>query len=338
MRADALGREGGPAPAFTEIFTASRATTQLVDLAFNADEPTQLWAIGYADSRVYVGEGVGDAPGTWTEYRDPAAGHFMYRPPAFAWGANGFWGICGDNDNLQNDPRGDGTGQYFMGPALFTSNLDVFAKETPGGLGSHYDMLHNTSFCRGIAHQSENWFWVFNGELGSLDQYNFAKDHGPGADDHSDGEIYRWAQGQVTGVKGVSSHIYYDESDAFLYVADTGNGRIVRLNTKSGTLGGALPRRNEPLVANGVMLDPVLELVVAPGVLTQPSGLEVRNDVVYVSDAATSTFFAFDKNGVLLRRLETGLPAGSLSGFTFGPDGRMWFVDRLRGKVLRVDP
>ena len=340
VREDALGTGDGSASSvtFTEIYTAPQRGTQLIDLAFNLDRPTELWTIGYGDNRVYIGSDVLDSPGTWKEYLDPAARHFMHKPPAFAWGANGFWGICGDNDNSQNDARGDGDAKFFTGPALFTSNLEVFAKQTPTGLGSHYDMLHNTSFCRGIAHVEDNWFWVFNGELGSLDRYNFAKDHGPGNDDHSDGEIYRYVEGQVKGVTGLSSHVFFDASDRFLYVADTGNGRVVRLDTSTGTLGARLPRRNEPLAKSGAMGDAVLELVVATGVLQQPSGLEVRGGKVYVSDAANSTFHAFDKDGVELRRLETGLPAGSLSGFTFGKDGKVWFVDRVRNKVLRIDP
>jgi hypothetical protein len=337
-REDALGKADGAPVTYTTIFTSPRPATELVDLAFNPDHPGEVWALGYADSRTYVGTGVGDGPGTWQVLVDPAASHFMHKPPAMAWGANGFWATCGDNDNTQNDKRGDGTAQFFMGPSLFTSDLSIFAKATPGGLGSHYDMLHNTSFCRGIAHVEANWYWVFNGELGSLDKYNFAKDHGPGNDDHSDGEIYRYAQGQVKGVSGLSSHLAYDPADKFLYVADTGNARIVRLDTRTGTLGERLPRRNETLAASGVMDGAVLELVVAPGVLQQPSGIEVRGDTVFVTDAATGTFYAFDKNGNVKKKLETGLPPRSLSGFTFGPDGKVWFVDRLKSQIVRIDP
>jgi hypothetical protein len=337
-RVDALGKADGTPVTYTTIFTSPRPGTQLVDLAFNPDRAGEIWALGYADNFTYVGTGVLDGPGTWQALIDPAAGHFMHRPPAIAWGANGFWATCGDNDNTQNDRRGDGVAQFFMGPALFTSDLSIFAKRTPEGLGSHYDMLHNTSFCRGIAHVEGNWYWVFNGQLGSLDNYNFAKDHGPGADDHSDGEIYRYAEGQVKGVTGLSSHIAYDPADKFLYVADTGNARIVRLDTRTGTLGERLPLRNETLAASGVMTGAVLELVVGPGVLEQPSGIEVRGDTVFVTDAATSTFYAFDKNGNVKKKLDTGLASRSLSGFTFGPDGKIWFVDRSKSQIVRIDP
>jgi hypothetical protein len=330
--------DGSPSSVtFTEIYTA-KASAQLVDLAFLEKDPTQLWVIGYGDNSAYVGNGVTeDSVGTWKRYLDPAAKHFMYKPPAFAMGANGFWGICGDNDNSQNSVRLEPN--YFMGPALFTSDLSIFTTQNDDTmLGSHYDMLHNTSFCRGIAHMEANWYWTFNGQLGSIEKYNFAKPHVPGGDDHSDGEIYRYVEGQVKGVDGVSSHMFYDASDKMLYIADTGNQRIAKLDTTTGTLGGRLPLRNEVLVNSGVMEGAVIEDVIPAGTLEQPSGLEIKNDLIYVTDTATSTFYVFDKTGEQLRKLETGLEPGSLSGFTFGPDGKIWFTDRNRGKVLRIDP
>jgi hypothetical protein len=337
-----LGSGDGSAASVALFEVMSAPGSELVDLAFNADDPTQLWVVDYVHDRVHVGTGVGSSGVKWQAMHDPAAIHFMHLPPAMAWGSNGFWGTCGDNDNAQNDPRGANEANFFMGPSLFTSDLNIFAKDNPGdaglGLGSHYDMLHNTSFCRGIAHEEDNVFWTFNGELGSLDKYNFNKPHIPGGDDHSDGEIYRYALGQVKGVDKTSSDLAYDPDDKFLYVADTGNKRIVKLDTTKGTLGDPLPRQNEPLKKNGVMNGTQVDVVVPPGVLDTPSGLEVWNSLVYVTDTATGRFYAFDKSGKEIRHLETGLPAGSLAGFTFGPDNKIWFVDRKAGKVLRIDP
>lgn len=325
--------------ALTEIYASPSKAARFSDLAFNENDAKQLWVIGYGDDSVHVGTGVGDANGTWKKYLDPAAKHFMHKPPAIAWGSDGLWGICGDNDNAQNDPRGAGVPNYFMGPAMFTSDLSIFATQNRATeLGSHVDMLHNTSMCRGIAHEQANVFWVFNGELGSIEKVNFNQPHEPGGDDHGDGEIYRYAVGQLKGVEGVPSHLAFDPDDKFLYVADTGNGRIVKLDTTSGTLGERLPLHNEPLKANGIMHDTNVVEVVPAGLLTRPSGLEIWNGHIYVSDAGSSAFFVFDKAGNEVRRLETGLPANSLAGFTFGRDSKLWFVDRSQSKVMRIDP
>jgi sugar lactone lactonase YvrE len=81
-----------------------------------------------------------------------------------------------------------------------------------------------------------------------------------------------------------------------------------------------------------------VEVVIDKGVLEKPSGIELKNDLLYVTDAATSTFHVFKKDGTEVRKLATDLPAGALAGFTFGSDGKIWFTDRKGGRVLRIDP
>jgi sugar lactone lactonase YvrE len=122
-----------------------------------------------------------------------------------------------------------------------------------------------------------------------------------------------------------------------LYVADTGNRRVLILDVTSGvegdTFGGL-----EPVETRTEVLDAELGELVGAETLESPSGLELHAGLVFLSDNATSKFYAFDKDGEQIRTLETGLPAGSLGGFTFGPDGKLYFVDILGGRVLRIDP
>jgi hypothetical protein len=47
---------------------------------------------------------------------------------------------------------------------------------------------------------------------------------------------------------------------------------------------------------------------------------------------------ASDKTGTAIRSLATDLPADSLAGFTFGPDKKVYFTDKRRGRVMRIDP
>ena len=137
---------------------------------------------------------------------------------------------------------------------------------------------------------------------------------------------------------GTPSHVFFDAEDGFLYIADTGNARIVRLDTKKGTKGGELDRQFEAIKATAMMMGTSVEEIVAPGTLTKPSGLEIHGGLIYVTDAATSTFNVFDKTGMPLRSLATDLPAGSLAGFTFGPDEKIYFTDKVGGRILRIDP
>lgn len=330
-------RDGVPATVrLTEIFAAP-AAAKLTDLAFHSERTDELWTVGYGDNALYRGSRVGtDAP-TFDRILDPASGHFMFRPPAIAMGTPAFFGTCGDNLNERGG--GDGSNAFFMGPALFSTDPAIIGIRTAGGLGSHMDMLHNTPLCRGIAWVSDNIYWVFNGFDHSLDKYNFNKDHGPGGDDHADGTIFRYAMGDVKGVEdGTPSHVFFDPVDKFLYVADTGNARIVRLDTTKGTKGASLARQMEPLADEGIMNGTAVEVVVAAGVLTKPSGLEMRGGLLYVTDTATSTFHVFDKTGHEVRRLEVDLPAGSLAGVAFGPDDKLYFADKVASKIVRLDP
>ncbi len=268
-------------------------------------------------------------------FTDPNAWHFMRRPPGLAFGVNDTFATCGE-ERTGNFLDG---GPDFMGPTLWSADLDVFAKDPGGGLnGSHLDMLHETPFCMGIAHEADNIYWLFNGNVGSLDKYNFNDDHGPGADDHSDGEVYRYAEGELGRVSGVPSHMVFDKENGVLYVADTGNSRIVRFNPEGAEMVGEVSPINEPLLANGQMEGGELMEIIPSGVLDAPSGLAIHEDVMYVSDNATSKIHAFDMEGNELRSLETPFPEGSLSGITIGPDNRMYLASLVNAKVYVIDP
>lgn len=317
-------------PAFTVIH-ADSASSQPTDLAFSRANPNQLWVVRYKVLSTLLITNAGAENQDVKVITDPAAAHFARKTPALAWGDANTWGTCGDNTNPE------GGNNLFMGPSLFSGDLEIFGKATPQGLGSHLDMLHHTPLCRGIEHEQKNIYWLFNAYDKAIDKYDFRNDHGPGNDDHSDGEVWRYAKDAVLGKDGVPSHLALSAADGMLYIADTGHGRVARLDTKSGTQGSKLPRQLEPMAGRYYMNDAVIEDFVPPGTIDAPSGIEFHKDIVYVSDNATSKFFAFDKSGKLLRTLETGLPEGALAGFTFGPDGRIWFVDMAGSRILRID-
>ncbi len=314
-----------------QIFAPGQARRS-TDLEFNPSVPDQLWVVNALDDSVFIIERAGQADSTWERKRDPAASHFMDKPPAIAFGAvvapwGQTFGVCGDSDN---------GGNFFMGPALFSADPAIFTVETGTGLGSHLDMLHSTSFCRGIAHIENNVYFAFNSDRGSLDKYDFVLDHGPGQDDHSDGQIFRYADGQVAGVDGIPSHLDFDAESRLLYVADTGNQRVVVLDTSTGSMGSSFSG-DEPADRTNVEGASLTELVPA-GTLQAPSGIELHEDVVFVSDNATSTIYAFDTSGNLIHSVAVPVAPGSLAGINFGSDGKLYFVDMATSNAYRLDP
>lgn len=326
--------DGTKEPTLTVVYQGPE-NTQPIDVEFNPRSPRELWIAHYASSHFAVVNNPGTKNAEVIARRDIAYGHFAYRPPGFAFGTiqpefGQQFGICGDNNN---------GGNKFMGPTLFTANLEIYGifQNPETRLGSHLDMLHSTSFCRGITWAGTgNQYILFNSDQGSIDWYDFRKDHGLGWEDHSDGVIRRFWNRQVKGVDGLVSHLSWNAQDNLVYVADTGNKRILVLDTTDARMVAPLPGV-EP-IAERAYFEAPLKVLVDTG-LEAPSGIEANGGLAFVTDALTSKIHAFDlKTGELVRTLDTHLPPASLAGLNFGPDGKIYFVDRLTSRVLRIDP
>lgn len=325
---------GTRAPKLTVVHQ-SQAGWEPIDLEFNPRSPRDLWIVNNVTSHVTIVKNVGTSRAQVIERRDPAYSHFMNAPPAIAmagsvtnWGQ--LWGTCGDNDN---------GGNYFMGPTLYSAELNIFGgMNQQTGLGSHLDMLHATPFCRGIAWAGTgNQYFVFNAMNKSIDFYDFVVDHGPGWDDHSDGIIHRYWNNQVKGVEGVMSHVAWNSTEKKLYVADTGNKRILVLDPSQGE--ATAPMQGMDPIVERMYYEAPVKVLTTDDVLEQPSGIESSGGLTFVTDAATSKIHAFDNaTGALVRSLDTGRPPGSLAGLNFGPEGKIYFVDRLASRVYRIDP
>ena len=280
-----------------------------------------------------IQDATGDSPEV-TMKEDGNAWHFMRRPTSIAFGTNGNLATCGEarTANYEDQPSN------YNGPTLWSSDPAIFGvPPKPGQNGTHLDMLHETPFCMGIAHERDNVYWTFNGELGALDRYDFNEPHQIGGEDHADGELFRYVEGAVARTPEIPSHLAYDQEERVLYVADTGNGRVARLDATGGEESGVIDT-NEHIHKAVQMSGVTLEDFVPPGTLETPSGLVFHDGHLYVTDNATSRIYAFDRSGALVRSLDTGLPSGSLAGIAIGPDGRAYLSDLVTGKAYRIEP
>jgi DNA-binding beta-propeller fold protein YncE len=311
------------------------------DLAFNPLRPDELWVVNLDGSAVIAHSATGTPESE--RRRDAAADHFMPRPSSIAFGGNATTASVGKQGTFATCPEStnghDTTpGNYFMGPVLWSSDLSIFAVMDPNGLGSHLDMLHKSPNCMGIAWESDNIYWTFTGYDNSIIRYDFGLDHGIGNDNHKDGLAWRYALSQVKYVPGIPSHLVYDGKAGLVYVADTGNQRIAKLDPFVATVGSTAPSFQDDGILyqmNNADLEDVVTL--GSGLLSQPSGLEVHNGLIYVSDSGTGKILAFTPEGKLVNYLDTKLPTQSLAGINFGPDGKLYFVDMKGHRVFRVD-
>ena len=295
------------------------------DLAFHttADE---LWVVNRGDD----GVSIITSPGTDSQTSDSMRGsaHFLAQPSALAFNADGDWASIHEEDQKTQGPGG--TPDDFMGPTLWTGNSDIF----DGQHGSHLDMMHNSPNGMGITWEEENTFWVVDGYHGSLTRYAFNRDHDLGGTDHSDGELERWVEGEIGYRANVSSHGVYDAETGTLYVADAGNARVVALDTNSGSVGGTVGPNYDGgsyRSVDGADLSVVLE---GNGGLSVPSGLAMRDGLLYVSDNTTGNLLAFDLDGELVDWVPTGLT--NLQGIEFDADGNLWMVDGDADEIWRL--
>jgi hypothetical protein len=359
--ASLLGAGGSSPPTYTLIYDATAADDVLpfypTALAFNPAVDGDLWitlrqplteypcdqgdtsGCPWLLGRVAIVHAAPAAPESAPNVeikQDANAWHFMRRPTSLSFNADDTFATCAEARTSNYED----VDIPYNGPVLWSADPAIFGAPPPPNSptgSTHIDMLHESPYCMGIAHERDNVYWAFNGDAGSLDRYDFHQPHEPGGDDHSDGELERYATGKVLRVPEVPSHLAFDPGSRLLYVADSGNGRVVALDTTSGKPGADVVIY-EPIRTHYAMDDAKLTEVVKAGRLRVPSGLTLYEGVVFVTDALTSRIVAFDTFGHTLASLATDLPPGSLGGITIGPDGRAYVADAVGRRVLRIDP
>ena len=312
-----------------EMLGSSDLNTPM-DLAFHTEEPGELWIVNQGDSSMTIVSDAGASSWFAKNESHPSGGHFLAKPSGIAFGVNGMMATAQEEDEVT--PYTDGAPADFMGPTLWTWDADAFE----GGHASHYDMLHNSPNGAGIAWESNNVYWVFDGHNAALTRYDFGGDHGPGGADHSDAIVLRYSEGEVGYVPGVASHLVFDADTDLLYVADAGNGRVAILDTTTGSTGSSYGPNYDGGTQNRISGADLSTFLDDAEGLEMPSGIALHDDLLFVVDHATSTVWAFDLDGEMVDYLETGIATESLMGIDFDADGQLYLVDAADERVLRI--
>ncbi len=313
------------------------------DLAFSSLNPDELWIVNRANDTITVVFNAGKADQQLALIRD-FSHHFLEWAMAIDFSDNSTFGTCGDS---RNDYNGQAKANNFMGPVLWPAAFSDY-KPVSSAHQVHGDMLHSSPYCMGIAAESGNSYYVFNGYHGTIDHYDFGIPHVPGGTDHSDGIKRRYQGLKVKRVQGVGSHMQYDQQTGKLYVADTGNARVLRIDDSKSNKTNLLPSFGGDGKLYSYTQPQIDVLAAPPGGLQQPSGLAYEQGVLYIGDAATGKLHAYDVSaaakasagtfGKHLRSFDTGLAGGALGGIVVGPDRRLYLLDRTAGRLLRVEP
>ena len=326
------------------------------DLAFNPDVAGELWVVNRANDSATIFTDVGTADQTSDMRVDPYAFHFMEEVSSIAMGGVTFadsdartFGTCHESRNTYNDRARPND---FMGPTLWSADHAIFGESNPDAveylsdlwdtyvdLGSHLDMLHESPNCMGIAWETENVYWVYDGFNATIARYDFVEDHHIGFDDHSDGIIGKVADLSVTRLEDVPSHMEIDHDSGMLYAVDTGANRILKLDTQTGDKGDRLPV-TEPGVDHHV-LENVEYSVFIDGAdvdgMSAPSGLDLVDGHMLITDFETGRIFAFDMDGELVDWVDSGRAEG-IMGIEARALDDIWFVDAAAEELVRLQP
>jgi hypothetical protein len=343
----ALGNQGVTAVRIELMADESDGLRQPRDLAFDTGVDGLLWVVNKRDDSVVHIFNAGETEQYTDKVIDTYALHFMDSPSSIDFGAPGTFGTCQESMNTYN---GAAAPSQFMGPSLWSSDLDIFGKSNPEAveylsdlfgfpvdLGSHLDMLHESPLCMGITWERDNVYWVVDGFHQALVRYDFVDDHGVGYDDHSDGIIYMHMEGELGYEENVPAHLELDPDSRLLYIADPANARVLTVNADSGTFDRTL-RSQEPGTTYESWVDTEWSVFLdgETAGFSTVSGLEFVGDYVVISDNESGEIIAFDKDGNEVDRLSTGLEAGSLMGMAVRSDQEIWFTDANNASVYRV--
>lgn len=325
------------AAAWTYILGDDEHLSDPRDLGFDPDG--NLWIANRKDDRTFIVSDPGTGAQDYDRRKDGYAEHFMEETAAFAFedssGAEDFgneFGSCGESENTYNDTT---RANEFMGPVLWSTDLAIFAEMNPEGLGSHLDMQHESPDCVGLAWERDNVYWAFDGYHSAIVRYDFEENHGVGQDDHSDGVVYQYTEPEVTRVEDAPGHMEMDRATGLLYVADTGGGRVLWLDTATGEEGRSLRQKQEVISTyaewEGVEWG---ELVTG---LDRPGGLALDGlGHLFVAEFGTGVIHAYDLEGTEIQSLDTGWGEGAIYGIEVGPDGALWVVDHAEPAVYRL--
>ena len=122
-------------------------------------------------------------------------------------------------------------------------------------------------------------------------------------------------------------------------MVDNGNQRVLRLDINSGTVGGTPSYGPYETLAEYRNVDGATWEVVVSSGLVEPSGIDIIDDRMIVTDHSTGEVIIYDITtipGVEMKRIATG--NAGIMGTVIGPEGRIWYVNYLTNELIKIEP
>ena len=143
----------------------------------------------------------------------------------------------------------------------------------------------------------------------------------------------------LTGNQSINlKHMILDDDNGFLYIADTGNQRILKFNVNSGNYSYDLNPYGESLEEYHMMENAEWEILIAEN-LQKPSGIDLYENRLLVSDFETGQIIIYDiSNNVPLElgRIDTGYQ-NSIMGIKIDSHQKIWYVNYQENTVSFIE-
>jgi len=337
---------------------------------FHPDSGEEAWVVNSGNHSISIVASLNTEYQTTISRRDRGYYHYMINGAAISFNSVkdsdrspdrdslNYWAICNDNDNTYLDTKEP---NYFMGPTLYDSKPNN--KNTVNKLGDichasepcfflHSDMLHESSSCVGIVHDSEkntaygNVYFAFDSTMGQLVRFDFQQPHGPGSMDHSIASVRRYTEIKLNrGYKhanGIHAGMVVHKKRRELYISSPGDNKIIVVGADSGSY-ARTAREEYPIFSNSL---PSFEYSIWECVDSQdfitgiqtPTGLALDNsqERLFIAERDTGNILVYDVSSVtFLYKYETGL--NSIGGLTFSPkDNTLYFVDEDTNSLYTI--
>jgi len=330
--------DGSPESVGFTVILSTPWIDQPTDLAFDPQSDNTLWVTNQGDDSFVMIRDPGVPNAQFQSKFIDYYHYFVDGVMALAFSRTSTFATCAEEMGAMNGTR---TTPDEGGPVLWSADPEVFETYNdahPGG--AHIDGMHSSPKCRGIAWKEGAKFYALNGVKGHLDLYDFQHPHAPGWGDVSDGKKFRVLSSVFNTEEDSPAHMAMDPDSGWLYIADTGAGRIVRVDTNTGTQGNQIFLNPDEGTSYHQLDGVVAEDWISPesGLVTRPGGLMVAEGYVWVSDLATGVISAFNMDGEWVNSLDTGRGADAVMGLAMGPNGAVYFVDNQEDEVVRIDP
>jgi hypothetical protein len=120
---------------------------------------------------------------------------------------------------------------------------------------------------------------------------------------------------------------------------DGGNGRIIKMDASSGTVGGTPIYGPFEGLAEYETVSGVTQTDLITSGFTEGAGIDVIDNYIIVSDFSNGDIIIYNHQSsgtTEAGRISTG--SAGVAGVVIGPEGKIWYVNKTTNEIIKIEP